>query len=130
MKTFWLITILILWMGFKAYRKGVRRTAAHPEDSAEGTQQPTAYPRPSFESLFEEDDEEKDEEAPSYFSYETLEEEERQQQPVAAVRETRPQEPVVAAVEEPVETPAFDLRQAVIYQTILNNKYNPEMSHS
>ena len=130
MKTFWLITILILWMGFKAYRKGVRRTAAHPEDSAEGTQQPIAYPRPSFESLFEEDDEEKDEEAPSYFSYETLEEEERQQQPVAAVRETRPQEPVVAAVEEPVETPAFDLRQAVIYQTILNNKYNPEMSHS
>ena len=133
MKTFWLITIIVLWVGLKAYRKGMRTTAAHPEDSAEGPQQPTSYPRPSYESLFEEDEEEQEEqpmEVPSYFSYETLEEEDKEQHPAAAAREAQPQRPVVVAEEEPAETPAFDLRQAVIYQTILHNKYNPEMSHS
>ena len=50
-----------------------------------------------------------------YFTYET---------PGADFATTVSKREAPAAMEEPAATPQFDLRQAVIYQTLLNNRYN------
>ena len=54
-----------------------------------------------------------------YFTYETLE---ADVAPKTAHKQA-PVRPTSVQQEAPVNEPAFDLRQAVIYQTLLNNKY-------
>ena len=90
-------------------------------------------PAPAVESLFDEEQDEpfpqsfEDEEREAgYFSYETID----------AVEENRPFEEVsVAPVieDERYDSPlfgGFDLRQAVIYQTILHNEYLPNYNRN
>jgi len=154
MKTFLLITIAILWIGLKAY-KGVRKNFAEPEATANEPQQ-TGSPRPAYESLFGDteddveaenpyafgdDDEpatfEEEEEAAGYYTYESTHVEEASEpaRPEKAEKPVRqgsaPRMAAMVAPESDEEaTQPFDLRQAVIFQTILNNKYNPELSLS
>ena len=81
-----------------------------------------------------EDDEDKDD---GFFDFDNVENEEAVAEPqpyftyeapeadVApkTVRKQAPTRPMSVQQEVPVYEPAFDLRQAVIYQTLLNNKY-------
>ena len=154
MKTFIIIMIAVLWAGLKAY-KGVRKTFAEPEATATEPQQ-TGSPRPAYESLFgdTEDDEaaenpyafgdddapatfEEEEEAAGYYTYESTHVEEASEpaRPGKAEEPARkasaPRMAAMVAPESDEEaTQPFDLRQAVIFQTILHNKYNPELSLS
>lgn len=132
MKTFLIILITIAYIGWKAY-KGVRKNfTVDTDDTVNEPQADT--PRPAFESLFDEEETnntpysfEEEEKAAGYYTYESTEEinpstaQDLQPSPVSMVSEVEETQP---------EMPAFDLRQAVIYQTILNNKYNPEVSLS
>ena len=71
------------------------------------------------DGFFSFDAEESAEEAveePSYFTYEAPEPEKKETSSQAPA-------PVQVVVEEPLQRTVFDLRQAVIYQTVLNNRY-------
>ena len=126
MSTFLIIMITVLWVGFKAY-KGVRKTFADPEatvgtptfshdETDEEPESPFVYDYEEEPSTFVEE-----EKAAGYYTYETTEE-------PAAQPETPRVAAMVAEVPEEEYGQPFDLRQAVIYQTILNNKYNPGLS--
>ena len=113
MKITWLILIVALTFlptllaGAKKARVGrVIETDNDDSDNDEDT---------NDDGFFSLDDEEPAEEAvkePSYFTYETLEPETKQAPA-----------PVQVAVEEPLQRPVFDLRQAIICQTVLDNRY-------
>lgn len=109
----YLLLILFVAISFvpsmlaRAKRRAVEATAVDDEPSYDGQD----------DSFFDFDEPEVEtEKQPSYFTYE------------ASEVETKTAEPIVQAavpVEEPVR-PTFDLRQAVIYQTLLTNNYiNP-----
>jgi len=126
MKTFLIIMLAVLWVGYKAY-KGVRKTFADPEETvgtptfshdetAEEPENPFVYEYEEEPSTFEEE-----EKAAGYYTYETTE-------APAAQPETPRVAAMVAEVPEVESEQPFDLRQAVIYQTILHNKYNPGLS--
>lgn len=154
MSTFLIITVAILWVGLKAY-KGVRKTFADPEGTTVEPQQ-TDSPRPAFETLFDDDEAdgmqqspygyeaydeagtfEEEEKAAGYYTYESTSAEE----PYEAANPAKSEEPrrqaqaprmAAMVADEPDEDAgqAFDLRQAIIYQTILHNKYNTALSLS
>lgn len=110
MNTFWLILLVAVTLlptllsGAKKAR--ANRAASYDEaaDSGEETMN---------DDFFGFDTEEAESvEQPSYFTYEA---------PDAEVQHApKPAQPVL---EEQQPRPAFDLRQAVIYQTVLNNRY-------
>lgn len=52
-----------------------------------------------------------------------MDESESESEPVVRVQEVVKEQAPVAVCEEAEEEPAFDLRQAVIYQTILQNEH-------
>lgn len=117
MKITWLILLVALTFlptlmaGAKKARAGRYNEADGGDvDSADGDMDD------GFFSFDEDKSMEEAVEEPSYFTYETLE-------PEVKTASKQDPAPVQAAVEEPQQRPVFDLRQAVIYQTVLNNRY-------
>lgn len=117
MSTFLIILAVILWVGFSAFRK-VKSVFADP--SVAGDVSPK-QDRPAVESLFEEKSSSM--KASPYFSYETMGD---CASNVAKHAETFAQPELVPQLGE---TANFDLRQAVIYQTILTNNYISDYQH-
>ena len=114
MNTFWLILLVavtLLPTLLAGAKKARASRAAAYDEVADGAEES------NDDSFFNFDTEEQREvEQPSYFTYEAPEPEVR--------RAPKPaQAPVRTVVEEPQPRPAFDLRQAVIYQTVLDNRY-------
>ena len=124
METFLYITLIVLWIGVALYRS-VRK--ARIQDAESGLEDFVSA-KPAYESLFEEETQGSytQEEKPfsNYFSYEN-EPEPMHSKPSKPnpVREEKVATPATATEKETVRNAEFDLRQAVIYQTILNNKY-------
>jgi hypothetical protein len=108
MKWIWLIVFLAFSFipSLMARKKNAAASAAYGDDSdSEETE----------DNFFNFDEVEAEEAAPApepYFTYEAPQAEVDHVAPVAAT-----------IVEEPATTPAFDLRQAIVFQTILTNKY-------
>ncbi|MGX8712965.1 MAG: hypothetical protein ACSW8I_04680 [bacterium] len=111
--SFGTITLLLLFLGISMYSK-VRKTIAEQsvpvDDSVDGMQG-------EEEVLFSDEEETPLQESP-YFTYEA----DTVETPVYEKPKAKPQ-PVVMAVAEETARPQFDLRQAVISQVILSNKY-------
>ena len=108
MKWIWLIVFVALTFipSLAASKKRAQAAAAVNDDSDREDME---------DSFFNFDEVEAEEAAPApepYFTYEA---------PQAEVEHVAPVSTVVAT-EEPA-TPAFDLRSAIIYQTVLSNKY-------
>lgn len=121
---------IVLWVGFRA-SKSVRKTAADLEGV---TETPTEPRHTAFDSLFEESESDyaqssfpQEEASMGYFSYETMAEPVLTPAPKTATPKAPKKER--KAVEAEQEQQGFDLRQAVIYQTILTNKYLDEVQH-
>lgn len=127
---------VILWVGVRS-RKAMANKAADPEFHSDQEHQVSPSMKSTFESLFEEFSDQSVSEA---FDEEEFE----QEQPVSDSE----QEAAFVAFEDEVlsqdsapdtsagyvdedssdeESESFNLRQAVIYQTILNNKYLSEV---
>lgn len=116
MSTFLLILAVVLWVGFKAYRKV--NVEAGPVETGDAPQRPNPSVRPAVESLF--GGKVTSSEEQPYFTYEAMSD-----QPI--VKSEKAAEKLNTDIQaEPAE---FDLRQAVIYQTILNNNYISEYQH-
>ncbi len=128
MNGFIIFLAVALWFGLsirKAYRKQMSELESETASSA-GTV------KNAFESLFNESTEGEEaarsssfaNEAASagYYSYESTASNSRAR---AAARPAQTAKPAMPVAERSVEADAtaFDLRQAVIYQTILDNKY-------
>jgi len=126
MKYILFIMGIVLWVGISS-RKRVRKAISDLEDDAYAQQEPS---RPAFESLFVDEDERaeevpfaKEEAAAGYFTYET--------EPAAPKFERRaePSAPIFRAdnaienIPKEGSAATFDLRQAIIYNTILSAKY-------
>ena len=145
MSTFLIVLAVILWVGYKAY-KSISKTLADSEGGSEAPSQGTV--RSAFESLFEEESNHSfsstvkpgasfsdEERASGYFTYEDVTQSSatQQSQPQPRTRsakqaaKTTKQAPASAAMADNGERSSFDLRQAVIYQTILNNQYLDEI---
>lgn len=134
MKSFLLIVAVILWVALRSNAAKAKRKAAMEESASQPSQPSYSSVRSAFESLFAEEDEaqsvnstfaEEGKKA-GYYSYETVDEPE----PMYAQAETaanRSACPNPAETEEKPSAADFDLRQAIIYQTILSNKYLDEM---
>lgn len=126
MKLVFFILAIILWVGFRSY-KTVRKQMSDLEDAPE----PRSSSRPAFESLFERGREEmsfaEEERKAGYFTYES-----EPTQPVTPSRKSGiPEEkPVADRGSEKEQGSVFDLRQAIVYNTILEAKYVPEMNPS
>ena len=130
MNTILLISLFILGLGYLGKRKLRGLESESEGDMAPRKQSPT----PAFESLFEEapakespSSFEDEASAAGYFSYETVEDE-----AVASPKETDSAlNPVVmhVASDELEEEGKFNLRQAIIYETILHNKFLPIYSN-
>lgn len=135
MKTFLLILAVILWVAIRANAAKVKRES-RIDDASEPSQPGYDPVRSAFESLFDEDLEAESTRAYSAqedtgaddYSYETMNEPEPE--PTFDKPETEPirnaYSKVAKAADEAVVSD-FDLRQAVIYQTILSNKYLDEI---
>ena len=114
------ILLLMLFVGISMYSKYNKKIAEQSvlgDDSADDVQEDDAEFFSDEEPSFEEEN--------PYFTYES----ETVETPVREAPKPKPQpQPVaVAAVEEPAR-PQFDLRQAVISQVILSNKYINEIN--
>jgi hypothetical protein len=135
MKTGLIVVAILAWFLLTTYRS-VRKNLAQQDVD----EQPSSNTRPAFETLF--DDEEEvtfadNANQSGYFSYETVEEVKPQpskskskdkkykpiQQAKPTVDPSAISEPIAATEEIESEWQNFDLRKAVIYDTILNNKY-------
>ena len=138
-----IIIIAVFWVGLKAY-KGMQKSFVNPEEAVDEPQQ-AETPRPAFESLFSDEEPvavetstfEEEEQAAGYYTYESTatfqaQESERPvwNAPEQPERQTKPAHRAAMVADEPEETSAqpFDLRKAIIYQTILHNKYTLEPS--
>ena len=132
MKLLLLIALFILGSGFLGKLKSNRQEI---ESEGEATP-PRKTKATAFESLFEESDSqaqpssfEDEERAAGYFSYETINTAAAVGQPMGNVAmnvgETRADNEALVSTEQ-LASNDFDLRQAVIYHTILYNKYLPE----
>ena len=108
-----LLILFVLLGGMSALYTRFKRVLAE----SEGRQDENEYePQPCYENPFVDEDEcecaaARQEE---YFTYETADE------PMAENEEASVP---VMSLEEPVPQFAFDLRQAVVYQAVLNNRY-------
>lgn len=124
---------VVLWVGAKSRAAAVKREP-DSENASDSVSEGRHSHKSAFESLFNEfmaypDTQETDpvdsfvssteESNGSYSATETVVE------PLSAQQTAQPS--VVSSVEEPNAEVAFDLRQAVIYQTILSNKYLDEI---
>ena len=118
MSTFLIILATILWVGYSSYRK-IKNAAS--DAGGEAMSQPSR-PASAFEAMCEEE-EKPMAAAQEYFTYETLEDEVNVDLNlnVDANAEVSAYDSDIAGVR------GFDLRQAVIYQTILDNKYLHEV---
>ena len=130
MKGFLIFLVVALWFGVKmrnAYRKQMSELESDTA-SDKGTV------RSTFESLFDEPQTQEGREASStfaseaasagYYSYETSSSATDRRAAAHAAMSAQSVRPVrPAPFQAEAEVPAFDLRQAVIYQTILDNKY-------
>ena len=130
MSGFLIFLAVALWFGVKmrnAYRKQMSEL-----ESDTASDQGTV--RSTFESLFDEPKEQESNgtsstfasEAASagYYSYETSSSATNRRAAANAAMSAQPKRPVRAAiVQTEADATAFDLRQAIIYQTILDNKY-------
>lgn len=97
-----------------------KRTMAEPVDSADETARMESNDE-SDDSFFDFGDTETEEtvaQPQPYFTYETREDESA---PKAVHKQAKAAPKPMQ--EAPVNEQAFDLRQAIIYQTLLNNKY-------
>ena len=118
MNTFLIIIALVLWVGLKSY-KSVRQQMADPENSAE-----VKEPASASVTFAEEEC------SAGYYSYETVEDINADQN--SKVDDIFSQQNNVMSVDASEMKDSgneinFDLRQAVIYQTILSNKYLSEV---
>lgn len=127
MNTFLFIMVAMLLVGFRYYKAKLRQMADQ-EDSSESA---NAASKSAFESLFDVHSDGMDSAAStrssnssSYFSYETSED-----SPECEVHNPKNENLTTADTKEELsaEPVNVDLRQAVIYQTILSNKYLDEM---
>lgn len=136
MSTFLLIVTVVLWIALRTHAAKAKRNA-ETEDAAPRPSQPSyGSVRSAFESLFDDEEREasaapsfsQEEAQAGYYSYESMDEPE--ESPIhAKVDPTLNSTEAVKAVET-LDGPKaldFDLRQAIIYQTILSNKYLNEM---
>ena len=117
MNTFLIIIALVLWVGLKSY-KSVRQQMADLENSADAEE-------PKASTTFVEE-----ERSAGYYSYKTVEEVNVENVPHTEDVSVRQDEAIQAGASDTKDTGNdinFDLRQAVIYQTILNNKYLSEV---
>lgn len=124
MSNFLFILIVILWVG-RFFVKAKRKVANTGDAVGE-----TPYAQPAFESLFEEEPSPFQEpigldDPVEYFTYESVNSD-------VDSKVNRPAEPVSVqadAISEEqtgdaeIDSKSFDLRQAVIWQTILQNEY-------
>ena len=125
METFLIVVLALVALGFRTYMTIKKQDDffGNPEDSATRRERSAAKAkaRPKKEAkaaTFEDEEREA-----GYFSYETLDE--TASAPAATERRKARQAVSTAAYEEQEEEPMqFDMRQAVIYQTILENPYN------
>ena len=131
MKGFLLFLVVALWFGVKlrnAYRKQMSELENDTVASDSGTL------KSAFESLFDEPQQDMEEDESStfaseaasagYYSYETSSSATNHRAAANAAMSAQPKSPVRAAtVQTEADATAFDLRQAIIYQTILDNKY-------
>lgn len=120
--------VVIFWVGSKFVRT-MAKNAAGPEDSSNSQPSATRSQKSAFESLFDEflaADVEEPAREEAYNWDDSFEASVPVEEPVVAEAEPVPamQEAASASSEEGA---AFDLRQAVIYQTILTNKYLSEV---
>lgn len=127
MNTFLFIMVAMLLVGFRYYKAKLRQMADQ-EDSSESA---NAASKSAFESLFDVHSDGMDNAAStrssnssSYFSYETSEDSLE-----CEVHNPKNENLTTADTKEELsaEPVNVDLRQAVIYQTILSNKYLDEM---
>lgn len=129
MKYILFIIGLVLWAGISA-RSKVRKQLSDLEDASNGQQTSSS---PAYESLFAEHMQEKrsfaeEEAAAGYFTYETEKpSDESQTSQSASVKSPFVQTVKVANTDEGSST-VFDLRQAIVYNTILKAKYIPEVN--
>ena len=108
MKWIWLIVLLVFTFIPSLVTLKKRTQAAAAFDAGSDSED-------TEDSFFNFDDVEAEEAAPAQAPYFTYEAPQAEVDPVALVS-------TVAAVEEQTR-PAFDLRSAIIYQTVLTNKY-------
>ena len=134
MKSFLLIVAVILWVALRSNAAKAKRKAAMEESASQPSQPSYSSVRSAFESLFAEEDEAQSVNSTfaeagkkaGYYSYETVDEPE----PMYAHADTAANRSATSNPAETEEKPSaadFDLRQAIIYQTILSNKYLDEM---
>ena len=137
------ILIIVLWFGLlarKAWRKALSDLESEPKGDT-APQQGTV--KSAFDSLFDTARETvsntwkgsstfaKEASEAGYFSYESSTDSSSERPVFKSAPKARPVQSEVR-VSQPVadllpEAPVFDLRQAVIYQTILSNKYISDM---
>ncbi|MBR4506315.1 MAG: hypothetical protein IKP21_06040 [Bacteroidales bacterium] len=113
MKWIWLIVILVFSFmpSLMARKKNAQAAAADTQDAYDSG----SSEEDEEDSFFNFDDVEAEEAAPApepYFTYEA---------PQAEVEHAT--SATMAVAEEEPAMPAFDLRSAIIYQTVLTNKY-------
>lgn len=138
------ILILVLWFGLsarKAWRKALGDLESEPKGDA-ASQQGTV--KSAFESLFDTNREKVDSarkvtsnfateaSEAGYFSYESSVDATTSDRPIfKSAPKARPMQSETRATQSAgellTEASAFDLRQAVVYQTILTNKYISDM---
>lgn len=136
MKTFLFIVAVILWVGVKFLKTSANK-AANLEDSSTSASRETSSQKSAFESLFDEFMGETEPEPAAEEEYqwmdaypfdESASDEEAvpnmAQESAEVVNETESAETIDVEADDDFR---FDLRQAVIYQTILNNKYLSEV---
>ena len=111
----WLI-LLIAFGVLPSLLAGAKKAAKALDTDASDEQTGEGNEDDGFFSFDEVEEEETVAQQPSYFTYEAPDVEVPPVQPAAKAT-------AAPVVEEQPVTPAFDLRQAVIYQTLLNNKY-------
>ncbi len=143
MKTVFLILTVVLWIVIRYASSKAKQNAETDATASEPSQPSFSSVRSAFESLFEDEEAEaeptyssfaQEEAQAGYYSYENVEESEVDAEPSRATStqttttttECSTMAPA-AETEEPLAPQDFDLRQAIIYQTILSNKYLDEI---
>ena len=114
--SFTTILLLLLVVGYSLYTKASKTAAAAMESTGKDSSEEEQDGMLFDETPLPENDNE-------YFTYET----EVSTTPKRKVSEYKPRPAAAAIVEEPA-APQFDLRQAVIAQVILDDKYINEIN--
>lgn len=134
MNTFILIVVLILWIAVRSHAVQAKRKAEKENAASEPSQPSFHSARSAFESLFDEEVKstethtsfDQEERSAGYYSYESFEEPDLNPGRTTADTVSSPKAWTNDGGSDSSK-PDFDLRQAIIYQTILSNKYLEEM---